>query len=87
MNKQDKKNISKKDVLLNVEEDIQVKFLNCDKKKAKRILSTDDAFGLLWDIDNTLRGYLKYGTEKTASEIMEEIRNMIYQDNILDLYE
>ena len=58
-----------------------------DIEKAERLLRTDEAFSLLWDIDKKLRGYLKYGTEKTAEEIMEEIREMINEDLILNLYQ
>lgn len=57
-----------------------------DNTKAKRLLSTDDVFGLLWDIDSKLRGYLKYGTELDKDQVMEEIRDMISEENLLDLW-
>jgi hypothetical protein len=57
-----------------------------DISQAKRLLSTDDVFGLLWDIDAKLRGYLKYGTELDKEQIMEEIRDMIGEENLLDLW-
>ena len=38
-------------------------------------------FSFLFDLDQKLRGWLKYGHEfKTADEVMEKIREMIAED-------
>lgn len=58
-----------------------------DKIKAKRLVSCDDAFGLLWDIDQHCRGILKYDEKKTRDEALEEIREMIYESSLLDLWQ
>lgn len=59
-----------------------------DKLKAKRILAADDAFSLLWDIDQKCREVIKYQnvSEETANKI-QEIRDMIWEDNILELFD
>lgn len=57
-----------------------------DDQKARRLLSCDDAFSLLWNINGKLRGYLKYETKKTEEEIIEEIMEDIADTNLLDLY-
>lgn len=58
---------------------------------ARRILSVDKAFGLLWDIANDdIRNYFKYKEEPTkedAEELLEKIRGDIYESGLLDLYE
>lgn len=59
-----------------------------DKLKAKRILATDDAFSLLWDIDQKCRETIKYKEiSKETETVIQEIRDMIWEDNLLDLYE
>jgi len=58
-----------------------------DLNKAQRLLSCDEAFSLLYDIDQKLRGYLKYETKLTRDEIMEEVREDINESNLLDLYQ
>ena len=65
---------------------IKIKDIAYDKAEAKRMLAADDAFYLLLDIETTLRGYLKYGTKKNKQEIMEEVRNVINDSCLLELY-
>ena len=55
-------------------------------EKAERLLRTDEVFSLLWDINEKLRSYEKYDTKKTRDEIIREIRERIWEDNILNLY-
>ena len=57
-----------------------------DIEKAKRILNADDAFSLLWGIDNLLRGYVKHGTEKTREEVCDEVRDMICESGLMELW-
>lgn len=57
-----------------------------DNQEAKILLHASEAFGLIWDIDQKLRDYQKYDTEKTKDEIIEELRDMIHEDNILNFY-
>jgi hypothetical protein len=65
---------------------IKIKDIAYDKAEAKRMLAADDAFYLLLDIETTLRGYLKYGTKKNKQKIMEEVRNVINDSCLLELY-
>jgi hypothetical protein len=66
-----------------------------EEDKAQRILRGDEVFSLLWDIDQHIRGKLKYYPEfKTKdeeitylTEQLEEVRTMIHENNILDLYQ
>ena len=59
-----------------------------DKIKAKRILAADDSFSLLWDIDQKCRETIKYKEiSKETETALQEIRDMIWEDNLLDLYE
>jgi len=51
----------------------------------KRAVRADEAFSLLWDIDNECRNCLKYGTEN-ASDVLEKIRDMINETDLMDLY-
>jgi hypothetical protein len=55
-------------------------------EKAERLLRTDEVFSILWDINEKLRSYEKYDTKKTRDEIIREIRERIWEDNILNLY-
>ena len=53
---------------------------------AQRLTQCDNAFGLLWDIDMKCRDYQKYGTKKTKLEILAEIRELIQESHLMDLY-
>lgn len=59
-------------------------------EEAQRLLRATEAFGLLWDIDQRIRQYIKYeeGNEGCAKpeKVLDEIREMIWEDKILDLY-
>jgi len=61
-----------------------------DSDKAKRLLCTDDAFSLLWDIVNTdIRQYFKYSenpTKEDAEKVLEKIRVDIYESRLLEYY-
>jgi hypothetical protein len=59
---------------------------NEEQDKAKRLLYCDDAFSLIWNIDQLCRNDLKYGSKKTKDEILEEIRNEINETNLLELF-
>jgi hypothetical protein len=59
-----------------------------DKTKAKRILAVDDVFSLLWDIDQKCRDTIKYKPILNETEMaLQEIRDMIWNENLLDLWE
>ena len=58
-----------------------------DKQKAKLLMANDDAFTLLWEIDQYCRSQIKYAEKKDVDEILDTIRGMIWEDNILDLWE
>lgn len=58
-----------------------------DIEKAKRILSTDDAFSLLWEIDQCCRSIIKYDEKIDRDESLAKIRDMISESNLLDLYQ
>ncbi len=59
-----------------------------DKVKAERLIKCDDAFNLLWDIDQMCRNYIKYGIEKEKSkeDLLQEIRDTILNSNLLELW-
>lgn len=52
------------------------------ENKLKRLVNTDEAFDLIWDIDNKIRNHLKYGDEKNDVSILEEIRGDIAESNL-----
>lgn len=65
-----------------------------EEKKAERILRSDDAFSLLWDLDNFCRNKIKYGMEegdgkkiKTPEDALQAIRDEIHETNLLELWE
>ena len=58
-----------------------------DKQEAKRLLSCDLVFILISELDNKLRSYQKYETDKTRDEVIDELREMIHEDNLLDLWQ
>ena len=57
--------------------------------KAMRMMQADDAFGLLWDMDEVLRNLDKHGIPegKSAEDIVIEIRTMIAESNLMRLWE
>jgi len=61
-----------------------------DSDKAKRLLCTDDAFSLLWDIVNTdIRDYFKYSEDPTledAEKVLDKIRENIYESRLLEYF-
>ena len=64
-----------------------------DVDKAKRLLETDNAFGLLWDLDQHCRNIIKYEStcgsrkgDKARNKALEEIRDIINDSHLLDLY-
>ena len=57
-----------------------------DRDTLKRVVFTDDAFGLLWDIAQDIREFNNYGGEKTAQEKLDEISDAIHESKLLDLY-
>jgi len=61
-----------------------------DSDKAKRLMCTDDAFSLLWDIVNTdIRSYFKYNhnpSKEEAEKVLDKIRDNIHESGLLDLY-
>lgn len=66
---------------------MQVTIEEKDLQKARRLLATDDVFSLLWELDQKMREYQKYGYgEKTIDDILDELRDMIHEENLLDLY-
>ena len=58
-----------------------------NKEQAKRLLSCDLVFCLLSELDQKLRSYQKYETHKTRDEILDELREIIHEDNLLDLWQ
>lgn len=57
-----------------------------DRDNLKRVVFTDDAFGLLWDIAQDIRAFNKYGGEKTAQAKLDEINDAIHESGLLDMY-
>ena len=58
-----------------------------EQEKAERMLKADDAFCLLFGIDNYCRGIQKYDEGKPTKErILEDIREMIEESNLRDLW-
>jgi len=55
-------------------------------EKAERLLRTDEVFSLLWAISEKLNSYEKHDTKKTKEKIIDEIREMIWENDILNLY-
>jgi hypothetical protein len=51
----------------------------------KRAIRADEVFSILWDIDQECRGCLKYNVEN-ASDVLEKIRDMINETDLMDLY-
>lgn len=58
-----------------------------EEVRAKRMINSDDAFSLLWDIDSYCRGLLKYSDEQICEKHLEEIRSMIGESNLMELYQ
>lgn len=56
--------------------------------KAIRMMQCDDAYALLWDMDGTLRNWEKHGIPegKTAETIVEDLRAMIADSDLLRLW-
>jgi len=54
----------------------------------KRILCTDDAFSLLFDIKEDIRSYFKHGeqSQKNSEKLLEQISSNIYESDLLDLF-
>ena len=50
-----------------------------------RAIHADEAFSLIWDIDQKLRSVLKYN-EKVEEKDFEEIREMIYETKLMEMY-
>jgi len=60
-----------------------------EREEAERVLRVSEPFSLLWDIDQRLRDIQKYHSDEekpTKEELIEELRGMIHENNILDLY-
>ena len=53
-------------------------------RRLDQCLHAVNAFIKLLDIDSTCRGWLKYGIDKTKEECLEDIREMIQEDGLLD---
>ena len=45
-----------------------------DQQKVIRALKAADAYGILWDLDQWLRGLVKYGEEGLATDTYEQCR-------------
>lgn len=59
-----------------------------DIDKAKRIISCDEAYSLLWNLDQKMRGWVKYGVaeNKSYQDLLNELRDDIGNSNLLDLW-
>jgi hypothetical protein len=57
-----------------------------DEEKLKRIVHSDDAFSLIWDIDSKIRNHLKYGSEENDVETLEGIREMICESKLMEYW-
>lgn len=59
-----------------------------DIDRAKRLVRCDDAFSLIWNLDAKMRGWMKYGVEdgKKYEDLLEELREDIYETNLLELW-
>lgn len=63
-----------------------------DEMKLRRLMTTDSVYGVMWDLDQKLRGYIKYGLPETKDKeeglisILEELRSIIREGVDFDIY-
>lgn len=63
-----------------------------DQDEILRAAAADDAFALIYDIDQRCRAILKYGwdekkkPEKVLEETLEELREMIFNSRLMEYY-
>lgn len=58
----------------------------CGREEAARLMKNNDIFGLLHDVDQECRGFLKYDHDfKNADEAIEHIRNSLWSGGLLEL--
>ena len=56
-----------------------------DRDEGARLLRSDDAFALIWDIDSKVKNWLNYGIpeNKTNDELLEELRTDILESDLM----
>ncbi len=63
-----------------------------EEMKIKRLFTTDDVYAVLWDVDQELRKYIKYGlpedakTEDGFVSLLEKIRRQINERVDFNIY-
>lgn len=64
-------------------------YSNDERDQAKRAACADTIYALLFDIDQKLRSFMKHSDNMTDAEHtrMDEIRTMIADSGVLDLWE
>jgi len=65
-----------------------LKFNSDERQLARRAFRADDAYGKLWDIDNTMRSIVKHGfmADATIFEVAEMVREIISEDHLMEDY-
>jgi len=57
-------------------------------EEAKRLLKAPEAYSILWDLDNEIRGKLKHGEDDwlqtEAYEYLENLREIIREGGLFD---
>ena len=56
------------------------------EEKVKRVIHTDDAFSLIFEISSEIRTHLKHGDDKDNIRVLERIQEMIYESGLLEMY-
>ena len=59
-----------------------------DKEEASRLTHADDAFALIWDIDQKLRAWSKHGIpeNKTIEDLADEVRTDICNSRLMEYW-
>lgn len=59
-----------------------------DGAAAQRLLRCNDAFSCLWEVDQHLRGIIKHNEtfDEPTITMLEEIRRMLNEDGLLELW-
>lgn len=65
-----------------------------EERRAQRLLHAEEAFSLLWELDNFCRNKIKYGMNegngqniKTPEDALQAIRDEIHETSLLELWE
>lgn len=65
--------------------EVVIKFNDEEQEQAVRALKADDAYALLWDLDQKLRADCKYNEELMDSEKVRELLKELMHDYSISL--